>query len=384
VTVTRLVAIVLAALSLLPIATWLPGGEQDAGYVGRLTDWMSGTALCVGTGVLVWMWTRRRVATAAGTREEEQAAARGDAGTAFLVGLSLAAGALYLLIARVVFSGQPLLIDELIQVLQAQWFAAGRLGVPTPPDPQFFSVMHLIDQGPLTYSQYPAGGPAMLALGAWADAAWVVNPLCGALTVYLFGDLLRAVEPQASRRWHRAVVTLFALAPFWAFMAGSHMNHVTTLLWTVAAMACLVRATRPMPAWGWGLATGWCLGMATTIRPLDGAVVALPAGLWLCWRARGRLGAPHAPRLGTRHRPPARRAPLDERAHHGRPAAVRVRGALGHEPRPRLPRIALGRRPYPTPGNRAGESVPHATRSDALRDAVPGARACHPWTLDGT
>jgi len=290
VTMIRIITIVLATLTFLPIAAWLPGGETDPGYLARLADWGSGTALCVGVGVLVWMWTRRRVTSAVEIHETTDASVCGDAGTAFLVWLSLGAGALYLLVARVVFSGRPLLIDELIQVLQAQWFAAGRLGIPSPMPPEFFSVSHVIDQGPLTYSQYPAGGPAMLALGAWADAAWVVNPLCGALTVYLFGDLLRAVEPQASRRWHRAVVTLFALAPFWVFMAGSHMNHVTTLLWTVAAMACIVRATRPMPGWGWGLATGWCLGMATTIRPLDGAVFAVPAGLWLLWRARD--GAP--------------------------------------------------------------------------------------------
>lgn len=292
-TVTRLIALVLAALTLLPIAAWLPGGEADPGYLARMVDWGSGTALCGGVGLLAWMWHRRQGVDIAATSVDagHVDASRGDAGTPFLVGLSLGAGALYLIVARWVFSGRPLLIDELIQVLQAQWYASGRLGVPTPPAPAFFSVSHVIDQGPLTFSQYPAGGPAMLALGAWADAAWVVNPIAGALTVFLFGDLLRALEPDASRRWHRGVTALFALTPFWVFMAGSHMNHVTTLLWTVAAMSGLARATGPHPRWGWGLAMGWCLGMATTIRPLDGAIFAVPAGVWLLWRARESASA---------------------------------------------------------------------------------------------
>lgn len=287
---TRWIALGVAALSLLPVAALLPGGEVDPLYGARLADWASGSALCVGAAALAWMWARSRPALLTEPDSSDAVGPRGDAGTAFLLWLGLGAAALYILVARGVFSGRPLLIDELIQVLQAQWYAAGRLGVPTPALPEFFSASHLIDLGPVTFSQYPAGGPAMLALGAWADAAWLVNPLCGALTVVLFGDLLRRAEPEASRRWHRWTTVAFALAPFWVFMAGSHMNHVPTLLWTVAAMGALFRATTPGRHWAWGLATGWCLGMATSIRPLDGAVFALPAGLWFLWRAR--TGAP--------------------------------------------------------------------------------------------
>ena len=64
-----------------------------------------------------------------------------------------------------VFSGRPLLIDEMVQIIQARIFASGALWLPAPAHPEFTSSMHLIDGGKL-YGQFPAGGPAMLALGA--------------------------------------------------------------------------------------------------------------------------------------------------------------------------------------------------------------------------
>ena len=36
-------------------------------------------------------------------------------------------------------------------------------------------------------------------------------------------------------------VVLFAFAPFAVFMAGSHMNHVPTLMWLMLAMAAMAR-----------------------------------------------------------------------------------------------------------------------------------------------
>ena len=45
-------AVSFLALSLLPIAAWLPGGEVDLEYRARLLDWAYGVALCAGVGAL--------------------------------------------------------------------------------------------------------------------------------------------------------------------------------------------------------------------------------------------------------------------------------------------------------------------------------------------
>jgi hypothetical protein len=290
---TRLIAVAIAALTLLPIANWLPGGERDPEYAARTLDWLLGLALCVGVGGLVAYIAhiRARAVAPPAPKASEEMRPVGSAGSGFAWLVALGAGLLYALIAQFVFSGKPLLIDEIIQVMQARWYAEGRLWVPTPPLPEFFSVMHLVDLGPKTYGQFPAGGPAMLALGSLVGAEWIVGPVAGALSVRLFAELLRGLEPTASRRWHRGTVLLFALAPFGAFMFGSHMNHATTVLWLLFAGFGLYHATgrgglAPSAHPVWGLITGLGLGIAATIRPLDGVVFAVPAGVWLLWRAR--------------------------------------------------------------------------------------------------
>ena len=301
----RLIAVLVLALSLLPVANLIPGGEVDAEYAARLLDWMNGLALCLGVGGLAMYVSHTKsrasrtsplVNDSPGTSEspstQGQTAIAGRAGERFVWVATLLAFGLYVLVARRVFSGHPLLIDEIVQVLQGRWYAAGHLSVPTPPLREFFSILHLVDLGDRTYSQFPAGGPAMLALGSLIGAEWVVGPAVGAGCVALFARLLEQLEPTASRRWHRGAIVLFALAPFGVFMFGSHMNHATSLFWLLAATVSLARATTDDSAHvAWGLLSGLSLGAAAAIRPVDAAAFALPAAGWLLWRAR-RGGRP--------------------------------------------------------------------------------------------
>ncbi|MCE9602200.1 MAG: hypothetical protein K8S21_08315 [Gemmatimonadetes bacterium] len=309
---TRLIALLVLALSLLPISGLIPGGESDPEYLARVIDWANGLALCGGLGGLaayIVRARRRRAVPAGGAIGPSGARSTGDpsdpaadqplgsadllvgtAGPRFAWVLAGLAFVIYALIAQQVFSGNPLLVDEIVQVLQARWYAAGHLSVPTPPIREFFSLLHVVDLGDRTYSQFPAGGPAMLALGTLLGGEWLVGPIVGALSVLLFARLLALLEPGASRGWHRGTTALFALTPFGAFMFGSHMNHATTLVWLLLATVALGLATaRDDASPVWGLVAGVALGAAASIRPMDGAAFALPAAGWLLWRAR--LGA---------------------------------------------------------------------------------------------
>lgn len=290
---TRLIALVVLALSMFPIAGWLPGGGSDPEYAARLLDWAYGLALCGGIGGLVAYLARARRRDAGEvTVPDEAVVPAGGAGMGFTTVVAALACMTYAVIAQRVFSGRPLLIDEIVQVLQARWYASGQLAVPTPPLKEFFSILHLVDLGDRTYSQFPAGGPTMLALGSLARAEWMVGPVTGAASVVLFSRLTVALEPTASRAWHRGALLLFAATPFGAFMFGSHMNHATALLWLLVATVATARVTaddaaHPM----WGLLAGLGLGIAATIRPVDAAAFALPAAAWFLWRAR-RGGRP--------------------------------------------------------------------------------------------
>jgi hypothetical protein len=61
---SRLIALLVLALSLLPFANLLPGGESDPEYAARMLDWAYGFALCGGLGGLAAYIARSRRRTA--------------------------------------------------------------------------------------------------------------------------------------------------------------------------------------------------------------------------------------------------------------------------------------------------------------------------------
>ncbi len=278
-------ALVLIVLGLLPVANWIPGGHAAPWYDERVALWLPGTAILAGIAVIAAIVLRgqpglwREGAWGRVARRWQAGDRRAD------LAIALVALLAYAMIARLVLAGRPLLIDEIIQVWQARVFAAGHLFLPAPTHPEFTAAMHLVETAGRLYGQFPAGGPAMLAVGALFRAEWLVNPVAAAVGVYAFARLLRRVEPGLGTAL--AALLLFAFAPFTAFLAGSMMNHVTTMTWILLAAWATACATAeegaaPRAAFLAGLA----LGLAATIRPLDAAAFALPTAAWLLWRAR--------------------------------------------------------------------------------------------------
>jgi hypothetical protein len=207
--------------------------------------------------------------------------------------LPLGAFALYAWIARSVFSGRPLLIDEIVQLIQARIFASGHLWLPVAAHREFFSILHVVDTGDKVYSQFPPGGPAMLALGELVRAPWLVGPACGAISVALFARLVRFTDPSASPLFHMGATLLFAVTPFGAFMFGSHMNHATALMWILLSVVALATVAMDVSRrrTAWAFACGFGLGAAASIRPLDAFAFAMPAAAWLlalAWHDRRR------------------------------------------------------------------------------------------------
>ena len=276
----------LLVFGFLPLVNWIPGGHEAPWYRGLVTEWANGSAIVIGVAAVLTILSRRIPAL----RPEAWLASRSSAATtspATVPIIATLALALYTAIARFLFDAHPLVIDEVVQTFQAQILAGGHLWLPTPPHPEFVSELNIIDWGGKTYSHFPVGGPAMLALGELIHAPWLVNPAAAALSVVLFAAMVSAIEP--GRRTRLAATILFAVAPFTAFMAGSYMNHVTALTWLLLGMAGLAKVTateKPHP-W-WAFACGLGFGCSAAIRPIDAAIFALPAGLWLCLRAAGR------------------------------------------------------------------------------------------------
>ena len=281
---TALVAVLVAVLGFLPIINLIPGGHQAPWYAAEASGWMSGSAIVIGVGVVLAILSRRVEALwrdRALDRLVDLWRER-PCGAALIV--ALAGLALFLAIAHGVFDQRPLFIDELTQALQARIFSDGMLWRPSGPHPEFFSSLLMADVGGRHFSQFPAGGPAMLVPGVLLGAPWIVNPVYAAIGIVAFAAFLRVAEPSAGIAMGATV--LLALAPFTLFMSGSQMNHVPTLMWILIGMAAMARVmTSDIPRPGLAFVSGLAFGCAATIRPVDALAFALPAGTWYLARA---------------------------------------------------------------------------------------------------
>jgi len=290
--------VIVLLLGFFPISAWLPGGLTDVGYVSRWREWCLGLLICAGGGVVSAILLRRYPAGRLldGGRQVAAALDKVPARTDTLLGL-LCGGA-YVAVAWTVFDARPLLIDEIVQVLQARLYATGRLTWPVSVAPEFFSVLHIVDTGPHVYSQFPPGWAAMLSLGSRFGAEWIVGPVCGAVAVTVFARILRATFGREASLTVMAGSLLFGLSPFLVFQFASHMSHGPVLMWILLATLALASVLRPHQMTRSGMALGFvsglCAGIAFAVRPLDAVAYAVPATGFLAYAARREVATRYA------------------------------------------------------------------------------------------
>jgi len=281
----RAAVVLVGVLSLVPVADWIPGGPGSnlpPPHWPLYALWTLGFALIVAVA-----WGAAKLLPG-GRRSAVPATLGRLAPFLLLAGSTL----LYAYTAGTVFDARPLHVDALTQGFQAHVFAEGRLGVPVPEDPRFFSSALVIEHEGRAFSQFPPGWSALLALGLLAGLPWLVAPLCGALAVWALHRLLR--EHGADERTAFFTAALFGLSPWIAFNAASWMSHVPTLCFILLGSAALVRGMRPPRGWLWAGLGGAALGAATLVRPLEGVAFGLPATVWVAaraWRERGARSA---------------------------------------------------------------------------------------------
>jgi hypothetical protein len=268
----------LLVLSLIPLVEWIPDDLAAPWYGDVMASWAQGLAIVLAAALAAGYLSRRSSglwregAISDGLAKVDPTQARA------LIVVSLIGFRVYASIARLAFGAKPLLIDEIVELIQARTYAHGRLWIPIDPDPAFRSALHVVEYGGKWFGHFPPGWPALLALGDLIRAPWLIGPAAGALSVVAFGLVLRRVDEPPSVRG--GALLLFALAPFPAFLAGSHMNHTPVLMWVLFGLAGLVRLIE-RPRIGLALATGLAFGLAAITRPADALAFALPAGLWL-------------------------------------------------------------------------------------------------------
>ena len=183
------------------------------------------------------------------------------------------------------YERHPHVPDELAYLFHARYFSEGLLTMPAPPVPAAFDLDLMQMTADRWYSPVPPGWPMMLSVGAFFDAAWLVNPILGGLSVLLTYLLLQGI---ANRRLARLTVVLLCFSPWYLFMAMNFMTHMATLTWALVGAVSVVMVQRTGRV-SWSLAVGAAIGATSLIRPLDGALVGILFGPWMLGLGGRRL-----------------------------------------------------------------------------------------------
>lgn len=203
------------------------------------------------------------------------AAARADR---YAITLAIAVTAACAVLAFFSYQRHPHVPDEVVYLYHARYFARGMLTMPLPPVPDAFNLDLMTFEATRWYSPVPPGWPAVLAIGAFFGAAWLVNPVLNGINVLLAYALLYELY---GRRTARLGTLLLACSPWFLFMGMNFMTHSLTMTAALAAGLGVARVRRSVIVpWFWVAVAGAGIGVLGLIRPLEGLTVAVLLGLW--------------------------------------------------------------------------------------------------------
>lgn len=196
------------------------------------------------------------------------------------------------LIARLALGDVPHVMDEIAYSFQARMFADGHLTVPLRlPRPAF--AMWFIDDRVRTFSIFPPGWPAVLAVGVLLRMAVWVNPILHGATT-LFAARAARLLSNGEQEGRAAVfaAALYALSPQALVLAASQMSHTLVALTAAAVLALGLRLIRPNPSPLHAAGLGVALGVAAVTRPLCAVALGVGAALFLGLALRRRTLRP--------------------------------------------------------------------------------------------
>ncbi len=294
-TTRRTIAVILLMLVLLPVYRLLdpqetgPAGSYTVGLLDIYSEFAwSGILLVLPIAIIA----ARMVSPEALSRASAGAGAlllRSRCGP-FVLGCALIGSLLTAAFSLLVLEGKPNLIDAFAQMLQARYWAAGLLSGPADATAPFWGIQNALFTERGWVSQYPPGHVALIVPFLWLGAPWLLGPVLVFVTVVCMGLLaerLFAADPVIARLG----TLLLALSPFFLFVSGSLMNHVTTAACTAAGAYSLHRAWTGRARWA--LIAGACLALSLATRPLSTLAMGMAIGAltMMLWRRPARHAA---------------------------------------------------------------------------------------------
>ncbi len=280
----RVVAAALIIIGLVPVANLLSAGHAVPWWSAAVRDWMvTGVGVVVLSLLLAALLRDRADALIARATQLLNA----PSSRTFAIGAAVAVFVFAAILAQYCFAGAVFTGDELAQRWHAKILLSGHFSLPTEAHREFFSSVEVLQSGGHWFSQFPVGGPAVIALGLLLGVPWLVNPFLAGFTAR---NLYRFMSRSFDETTARTTTLLFAVSPLVLIMSASEMNHVATLAFVTLALAELplwfqsrdVRVLRRS-----AMVIGVAIGCAATVRPMDAALVAVVIGvlqLAAAWR----------------------------------------------------------------------------------------------------
>jgi len=186
--------------------------------------------------------------------------------------ISLSAMAVAAIIAKSLLGCIPHVQDSVAYLFQAKVFSQGRLYAPSPSLPEFFEHEFVVVRNGMWFGKYPPGHPLILAIGVLSGTPWLMGPILGGLSLLLIF--------WAGREIYSAKVGLLAIflglfSPFFLFLAGSFMAHISCMFFVSLFLLCYVKTTKGAH-WAWPLIGGFAIGFAFINRQLTALSIAVP------------------------------------------------------------------------------------------------------------
>ncbi len=211
----------------------------------------------------------------------------------FAIGLIVALGVAYALLARFVLHGVPFSGDEYSTSLQSELFAHGMLQSPAPTRAEWLRVDPVIIDA-WVRSKYPPGTSILQAPGVWIGAPWLVTPVEATITLLLVWHTIRKLFGPAAAL---AGVIVLGFAPLFVMTSTSFFAHTPALMFLTAGFAAIVtwldtRQDR------WLVITGCAIGCAFLVRPFDAVLFGVAMASLRSWRALIVTAAAAVPFLG--------------------------------------------------------------------------------------
>ncbi|WP_419857970.1 hypothetical protein [Candidatus Palauibacter irciniicola] len=192
----------------------------------------------------------------------------------------LLGAALTAAVVLLVFDGRAIFNDANVQLVQARYFAGGKLSGPPLAMPEFWTIQFMVQTAAGWVSQYPPAHALWLAGGIRLGGPWIaVAATMGVLGVFSVLSFERLLPGRIAAA--RLGALLAVTSPMLLALAGTYMNHATVAAFAALALWLSLRAETGRAVWA--LAAGGAMGFMVTTRPISGLLIgaAVTAGVWL-------------------------------------------------------------------------------------------------------